>query len=100
MTSKSFIERRQLFAMIIRTPKHIDALYALFLGRLPENNLVRDNNLERDAFEVTKEFIESEEFQSQVVDCACRNGSLPHWTLALEHLPNVLEFIAEAGLAP
>jgi GT2 family glycosyltransferase len=86
--------------MIIRTPKDIDALYALFLGRLPENKLVHDNNFGRDAFEVTKEFIESEEFQTQVVDCACRNGSLPHWTLALEHLPNVLEFITETGLAP
>ena len=86
--------------MIIRGTKDIDALYELFLGRLPENDLARENNLGRDVFESAKDFIESEEFKNQVVDCACRDGSLPHRTLSLEHLPNVLEVIAETELAP
>lgn len=86
--------------MIIRGSKEIDALYALFLGRLPENNQVRENNFGRDALETTKEFIESEEFQTRIVDCACQDSSLPHRTLSLEHLQNALDFIAESGLAP
>jgi hypothetical protein len=85
--------------MVIRGTKDIDGLYALFLGRLPESNFVRENNIGRDVFEVAKEMIESEEFEQQVVDRACRYGVLPHRTLPLQHLPNVLDVIAESGLA-
>src|SRR5262249_3833247 len=86
--------------MIIRETKDIDALYALFLGRLPESNFVRENNIGRDVFQVAEEFIASEEFEKRVVDCVCRDGALPHRTLSLELLTNVLEVIAETGLAP
>ena len=86
--------------MIIRRNKEIDALYALFLGRLPENNLVREHYLGLDVFEAAQEFIESKEFADHVVDSACRDGLLPHRKLSLEHLPTVLGVIAETGLAP
>jgi len=86
--------------MIIRGTKDVDAFYALFLGRLPENDLVRESKIGRDAFEVAAEIIDSEEFEKQVVDRARRDGSLPHQTLPPEHLPNVLGVIAECGLAP
>jgi GT2 family glycosyltransferase len=92
--------KRLCCAMIVRGTKDTDAFYELFLGRLPENNLVREDKIGRDVFEVAKEFIESEEFEKQVVDCACRDGSLPHRTLPLERLPDVLEVIAGCGLAP
>jgi GT2 family glycosyltransferase len=86
--------------MIIRGTKDVDALYALFLGRLAENDLVREGNVGRHVFEVAKEFVDSEEFETEVVGRALRDSSLPHRALPPELLPNVLSVIAEFGLAP
>ncbi len=85
--------------MVIRGTNTVDGLYALFLGRLPESNVAREHNIGRDVFELAKDMIESEEFEMAVVDRACRHGILPHQSLSLEHLPNVLNVITETGLA-
>jgi GT2 family glycosyltransferase len=86
--------------MIIRGFEDVDAYYALFLGRLPENNFVREDKIGRDVSEVARDFIASEEFEHEVVDCACRHSALPHRRLSLTLLPKVLAVIAETGLAP
>src|SRR5712692_7236875 len=85
--------------MVIRGTNTVDGLYALFLGRLPESNVAREHNIGRDVFELAKDMIESEEFEKAVVDRALRHGPLPHQSLPLEHLPNVLNVITESGLA-
>jgi GT2 family glycosyltransferase len=86
--------------MDIRSSKDIDALYALFLGRSPENNFVRERDIGRPVREIAATMIHSEEFEREVVNGFCRRGQLPHRSLSLEGLPIVLDLIAEAGLAP
>ena len=85
--------------MIVRSTKDIDGLYALFLGRFPESDLVRQNNIGQEVLDVARELICSKEFEEQVVDRASRHGSLPHQNLSPEYLPGVLDVIAESGLA-
>jgi GT2 family glycosyltransferase len=86
--------------MIIRNRYHVDWLYALFLGRMPENNFVREENIGRPLADLVKAIIESEEFEREILEHFTSYGALPHRELSLQILPDVLQLIADAELAP
>jgi GT2 family glycosyltransferase len=86
--------------MIIRNRYDVDWLYALFLGRMPENNFVREENIGRPLADLVKAMIESEEFEREILERFSAYGVLPHRDLSLQTLPDVLQLIADAELAP
>ncbi len=86
--------------MIIRTLKDVDLLYALFHGRMPENNFVREDKIGRPVADLVKAAIDSEEFEHAVVERFLQHGMLPHRSLSVRMLPDVLQLIAEAQLTP
>ena len=86
--------------MIIRSLRDIDLLYALFLGRLPENNFVRHDNIGRPMLEAATAALSSAEFEQSVLERFLQVGELPHRHLSVKMLPDVLQLIAEAVLAP
>ena len=86
--------------MIAGSHKHVDLLYALFLGRLPENNFVRQENIGRSVIDIAKAMIGCEEFGQSVIERFILHMRLPHRDLSLKLLPEVLQLIAEARLAP
>jgi len=86
--------------MIIRTLKDVDLLYALFHGRMPENNFVREDNIGRPVTDLAKAAIDSEEFEHSIVERFLQHGMLPHRSLSVRMLPDVLQLIAEAQLTP
>ncbi len=86
--------------MIIRSLRDVDLLYALFLGRLPENNFVRHDNIGRPMLDAAKAAIASGEFAQSVLERFLQVGELPHRHLSVKMLPDVLQLIAEAQLAP
>ncbi len=86
--------------MIVRTLQDVDLLYALFLGRMPENNFVREDNLGRPVADLAKAAIDSQEFERSVVERFLQYSLLPHRSLSVRLLPDVLRIIAEAQLAP
>jgi GT2 family glycosyltransferase len=86
--------------MIVSSRKQVDLLYALFLGRLPENNFVREEHIGRSTIEVAKAMIGCDEFGQSVVERFLLYQRLPHRELPLKLLPEVLQLIAEADLAP
>ena len=86
--------------MIVRNRKDVDWLYALFLGRMPENNFVREENISRPIADLVKAMIESEEFKRQILERFSAYEVLPHRDLSLQILPDVLQLIADAELAP
>jgi hypothetical protein len=45
--------------MIVSSHKHVDLLYALFLGRLPENNFVREERIGLSMIDIVKAMISS-----------------------------------------
>ena len=85
--------------MLLQTIKQVDLIYAIFLGRLPEDNFVRADNLGRPVLELVKAMIGSEEFKQSVLERFSLYGRLPHRQLSLRLLPDALELIAEAELA-
>ena len=85
--------------MTIETSKQVDLLYALFLGRMPENNFVRQDNIGRPIFDLIRAMIISGEFRESVVERFLLRGSLPHRTLSLQLLPDVLALVADTRLA-
>src|SRR6266568_8974321 len=87
-------------AMIIGTLKDVDLLYALFHGRLPENNFVRQDKIGRPVGDLVKAAIDSEEFEHSVVERFLQHDMLPHRSLSVRMLPDVLQLIAETQLAP
>src|SRR6266567_5214346 len=87
-------------AMIVRKLQDVGLLYALFLGRMPENNFVREDNIGRPVADLAKSAIDSEEFEHSVVERFLQHELLPHRDLSLKLLPDVLQLIAEAQLAP
>jgi GT2 family glycosyltransferase len=86
--------------MIVRNKKDVDWLYALILGRMPENNFVREENIGRPVVDVVKAMIDSEEFEREIVERFATYGVLPHRDLSLQVLVEALQFIADAELAP
>jgi GT2 family glycosyltransferase len=86
--------------MIVRTLQQVDLVYALFLGRLPENNFVREDNVGRPVTDLAKAAIDSKEFEQSVVERFLQYELLPHRSLSVELLPDVLQLIAEAQLSP
>lgn len=86
--------------MIVSSLKHVDLLYALFLGRLAENNFVREEHVGRLALEIAKIMVGSQEFAESVIERFLRYKQLPHRGLSPQLLPEVLQLISEAGLAP
>ena len=86
--------------MIVSSLKQVDLLYALFLGRFPENNFVRQENIGRPALKIAEVMMGSDEFRASVLERFLLYQQLPHRGLPLQLLPTVLEFISEAGLAP
>ena len=86
--------------MIISSLKHVDLLYALFLGRLAENNFIRGQNIGRPVLELAKAAIGSREFADSVVERFLLYDQLPHDSLPLQLLPDVLQLISDTGLAP
>src|SRR6516225_6507087 len=86
--------------MIIRNRNDVDWLYALFLGRMPENNFVREENISRPIADLVKAMIESEEFKREILERFLAYEVLPHRGLSLEILPDALQLIADAELAP
>src|SRR5713101_8319485 len=87
-------------AMIIRTLKDVDLLYALFHGRMPENSFVQEDNLGRLITDLAKSAIDSEEFEHSVVERFLQHDQLPHRSLSVRLLPDVLQLITETHLAP
>ena len=86
--------------MTVGSYKHVDLLYALFLGRLPENNFVRQENIGRPVIDIAKAMIGGEEFGQSVIERFVLHKQLPHRDLPLKLLPEALQLIAEARLAP
>jgi GT2 family glycosyltransferase len=86
--------------MIVRNKKDVDWLYALVLGRMPENNFVREENIGRPVVDIVKAMIDSEEFEREIVERFTVYGVLPHRDLSLQMLAEALQFIADAELAP
>src|SRR5215469_5500187 len=86
--------------MNITMLQQVDLLYALFLGRLPENNFIRHDNLNRPIFDLARAMISSEEFRQSIVERFLLYAKLPHRELTLRLLPDVLTLISEAELAP
>jgi O-antigen biosynthesis protein len=86
--------------MIVRNRKDVDWLYALFLGRMPENNFVREDNIGRPLADLVKAMIESEEFEREILERFSAYEVLPHRDLSLQILPDALQLIADAELAP
>jgi GT2 family glycosyltransferase len=86
--------------MIIRNRYEVDCLYALFLGRMPENNFVREENIGRPLADLVEATIESQEFEREILERFTSYGVLPHRELSLQMLPDVLQLIADAELAP
>src|SRR5258708_22617320 len=86
--------------MIIRSPKDVDLLYALFHGRMPESNFVREDNIGRPVTDLAKAAIDSEEFGHSVVERFLQHELLPHRSLSVSLLPDVLQLVAAAQLAP
>jgi O-antigen biosynthesis protein len=86
--------------MIVRDRKDVDWLYALFLGRMPENNFVREENIGRPIVDFIRAMIESEEFEREILERFRAYEVLPHLTLPLQILQNALQLIADAELAP
>jgi hypothetical protein len=84
--------------MDIETTRQVDLLYALFLGRPPEDNFVRHDNLKRPVLELVRATIESEEFRQSIVERFLLLGKLPHDRLPLRILPDALALASEAGL--
>jgi hypothetical protein len=87
-------------AMIVRTLQEVDLVYGLVLGRMPENNFVREGNIGRPVTDLAKAAIESEQFERSVVERFLQHGLLPHRTLSVRLSPDVLRLIAEAQLHP
>jgi O-antigen biosynthesis protein len=85
--------------MMVETTKQVDLLYALFLGRTPENNFVRQDNLGRPIFDLVRAMITSSEFREAVLESFLLRGTLPHRALSLKLLPDVLALVADARLA-
>jgi len=86
--------------LLIQTYKQVDLLYALFLGRLPENNFVKEDSLGREVVAHARAAIASDEFKKSVLERFLLHRKLPHHELSLRLLPDVLGLMAEAGLAP
>ena len=86
--------------MEIETVRQVDLLFALFLGRLPESNFVRHDNLGRPALELVRAMISSDEFRQSIIERFLLYETLPHRGLSLELLPDALALAADAGLAP
>lgn len=84
--------------MEIDARRQVDLLYALFLGRFPENNFVREDNLGRPVVELARAMISSEEFKQSVLERFLLYQRLPHDLLPHRLLPEVLELIAESNL--
>src|SRR4051794_2027426 len=86
--------------MKIHELKDVDLLYVLFLGRVPENNFVRTDNIGRPISDMIKTMIESDEFERFVYNRFLQHGSLPHDGVSLQVLPEVLEFLSSKALCP
>jgi len=86
--------------MIVRNLQEVDLIYALFLGRMPENNFVREDNIGRPVTDLAKAAIASEEFEHSVVERFLQYELLPHRALSVRLLPDLLRLIAEAQLTP
>jgi hypothetical protein len=86
--------------MEIQSGKQVDLLYALFLGRMPENNFVREDNFGRPVLDLVRAMIASEEFRQTFLERFLLHEQLPHRGLPLQLLPDALELIADAWLAP
>lgn len=84
--------------MHIKTPQQVDLLYALFLGRLPENNFIRQENLDRPVLDLVNAMIISDEFRQSIIERFLSYGTLPHKALPLRLLPEALALMAAAGL--
>ena len=63
--------------MIVDSYKNVDLLYALFLGRLPENNFVRQENIGRPVIDIAKAMVGGEEFGQSVIERFVFTSSCP-----------------------
>jgi GT2 family glycosyltransferase len=86
--------------MIIRNRNDVDWLYTLFLGRMPENNFVREENIGRPVADLVKATIESQEFEREILERFSAYEVLPHRDLSLQILPDALQLITDTALAP
>jgi GT2 family glycosyltransferase len=86
--------------MDIETLRQVDLLFALFLGRLPESNFVRHDNLGRPLLELVRAMISSDEFRQSIIERFLLHEKLPHRGLSLRLLPDALALVAQAGLVP
>jgi GT2 family glycosyltransferase len=86
-------------AAVIHAAEDVDALYMLFLGRIPESDAVREEYLGRPALKVAEKILTSEEFATQILDRYMLQQWPPHQALSLKRLPLVAKFIVDSGLA-
>src|SRR4051794_9990125 len=83
---------------VIRGSEDVEALYALFLGRLPENDAVRKELIGRPVLEIAERLLTSDEFATQTLDRFMRQQWMQHQTLPFGRLSRVVEFVLEARL--
>ncbi|MGH7187552.1 MAG: DUF4214 domain-containing protein, partial [Acetobacteraceae bacterium] len=76
----------------------VEVLYLLFLGRLPENARVREDNFGRAVLDVAAAMIASGEFREQVLTRFLAEGLLPHDRLDAAALRHVIASAGEIGL--
>src|SRR5262249_27136839 len=84
-------------AAIVSQNEAIDALYALVLGRLPESNLIYQEDVGRPLVEIAEILIASEEFRSKVLDAFRWAEKLPHENLRHEDQQRAIAVARETG---
>lgn len=84
--------------MRLASKRDVDALYVLFLGRLPEDEQVYRNHFHRPILETTEGIIKSDEFRG-LLNHFLQGGVLPHCRLPADLLREAIEVAIESGLA-
>lgn len=79
--------------------RDVDALFVLFLGRLPESAQIYRENRGQDVLDAADAILESEEF-AQILDNFQTRGTLPHAQLGAEVFDEAIATAVAIGLAP
>jgi ADP-heptose:LPS heptosyltransferase/GT2 family glycosyltransferase len=84
--------------MHLAIERDVDAIFVLFLGRLPEHTRVYSDYLGRTVAEAVEDIVASDEFRV-ILDAFLREGAFPHCALPPDARRNAIELAVETGLA-
>src|SRR5262245_49190045 len=84
--------------MLIRNLDEIDALFIIFLGRMPENENARQSQLGRTLHLSVQAFLTSDEFERAVLDSYLGQGLLPHFALPADIRAQIEPAVTRLGL--